>query len=263
MTFHFRFLLPLAAVLGLALAGCMPPPTGAANEEKEPYFRKGEELAASQDLPGAMDAFEKTLEVNPHNALAHYRLGLLYEKEDPATAMYHFNRFLKRSPDPALAERARERVTACRTALAQTVALSMMPSTDRLQKEMERLTLENRDLKQRVDGWEKYAARVQQQQPASPPELPRSGEPPVPNLATSAPPRLPETPVLREAQTRSEPPPPAERMPALRTHRVRSGETPTSIAKKYNVNVNALLRANPRLEARRMKPGDAVTIPAR
>jgi tetratricopeptide (TPR) repeat protein len=146
-------LVPLAAALGLALSGCFPPPTGAGDEEKEPYFRKGEELASSQDIPGAVEAFEKALEVNPHNSLAHYRLGLLCEREDPATAMYHFNCFLKRSRDPALSERARERVTACRTVLAQSVALSMTPGLERLQKEVERLTLTNRDLALRLDSW--------------------------------------------------------------------------------------------------------------
>lgn len=263
MTFSFRFVfLPLAAALVLALAGCFPPPTGAADEEKEPYFRKGEELAASQDIPGAVEAFEKALEVNPHNSLAHYRLGLLYEKEDPATAMYHFNHFLKRSRDPALAERARERVTACRTALAQTVALTMMPSTDRLQKEVERLTLENRDFKQRLAGWEKWAAQPRQQPQASP-ELPPPPQPPGSQSLTSAPPQAGESPLLREAPLRREPAPEPSPAPAARTHRVRSGETPTAIARKYSVTVSALLRANPRLDPRRMKPGDTVTIPGR
>ena len=257
MTFRFSLVLvPLAAVLGLALAGCFPPPAGPADEEKEPYFRKGEELAASQDIPGAVDAFEKALEVNPHNSLAHYRLGLLYEKEDPATAMYHFNRFLKRSRDPALAERARERVTACRTALAQTVALSMTPGLERLQKEVERLTLTNRDLAMRLDGWEKWAARNRQQ----PQPVPES---PAPNPATSAPPRAVETPAAPPDSPSRETRPVPDAAPASRTHRVRSGETPTTIAKKYSVSVNALLKANPRLEPRRMKPGDTLTIPAR
>jgi LysM repeat protein len=44
---------------------------------------------------------------------------------------------------------------------------------------------------------------------------------------------------------------------------VRSGETPSSIAKKYGLGVNALLKANPRVEPRRMRPGDTLTIPVR
>lgn len=257
-------LAPLAALLGLVLVGCLPPPAGTATEEREPYFRKGEELAASQDTQGAIEAFEKALEVNPHNTLARYRLGLLYEKEDPATAMYHFNHFLKRTTDPALAERARERVTACRTTLAQSAALTMMPSTDRLQKDVERLTLENRDLKQRLEGWEKYAARLRQQQTAPLVETPSPVEPPGQTGNSPAPGRAPETTVAREpAPVRREVAPEPEKAAASRTHRVRSGETPTSIARSYKIPLNSLLRANPRLDPRRMKPGDTLVIPAR
>jgi hypothetical protein len=45
--------------LGLALAGCLPPPAGSGDEAKEPYFRRGEELAASQDVPGAGRGFRE------------------------------------------------------------------------------------------------------------------------------------------------------------------------------------------------------------
>ena len=47
-----------------------------------------------------------------------------------------------------------------------------------------------------------------------------------------------------------------------RTHTVAPGETPVAIAKRYGIRVEALMAANPRLEPRRMRVGQAVSIPA-
>lgn len=270
MTFRVLPLLPLmSASLLLVLAGCMPPPASPGDEEKEPYFRKAEELAASQDIPGAIDAFEKTLEVNPHNSLAHYRLGLLHEKTDPAIALYHFGQFRKRTHDQSLVERAREREAACRTALAQSVATTMAPGADRLQKEIERwqkeaerLSITNRELYARVEGWEQWAARTRLQQQSSQ-DSPRTTEPVEP--ATGAAARNPARTVepAREPATGARTPPPGPPPSSTRVHRVRSGETPSSIAKSYKIPLSSLMRANPRLEARRMRAGDSILIPAR
>lgn len=49
----------------------------------------------------AIAAYEKSLELNPNNADAHYNLGLLYEKfkGDPDTATFHYNKYLELKPD--------------------------------------------------------------------------------------------------------------------------------------------------------------------
>ena len=52
------------------------------------------------------------------------------------------------------------------------------------------------------------------------------------------------------------------RQPAPRTHTVKAGETPSLIARKYGVKVEALMAANPKLDARRLQVGQALTIPA-
>ena len=53
------------------------------------------------DYQGAIQAFEESLEANPHSAAAHFELGWLYdEKEsDPAAAIYHYQQYLKLSPE--------------------------------------------------------------------------------------------------------------------------------------------------------------------
>jgi N-acetylmuramoyl-L-alanine amidase len=47
-----------------------------------------------------------------------------------------------------------------------------------------------------------------------------------------------------------------------RTHTVKSGDTPTTIARKYSVKVEALMAANPKLDARRMRVGQVVAVPS-
>ena len=47
-----------------------------------------------------------------------------------------------------------------------------------------------------------------------------------------------------------------------RTHTVKAGETPSLIARKYGVKVDALMAANPKLDPRRMQVGQALIIPA-
>jgi len=49
---------------------------------------------------------------------------------------------------------------------------------------------------------------------------------------------------------------------AARTHMVKSGETPAAIARKYGVRLDALMAANPKVDARRMQIGQSLTIPA-
>jgi len=248
----------LTLILAVVLAGCLPPISSPSDEEKEPFFRKGKELVNTTDFPGATDAFEKALEINPHNALAHYELGLLCEKDDQAAAMYHFAKFLKLRPTVPQAERARERLAACRQVLAQSAALSMTPNIQATQRELERLTVENRDLKLQIEAWKKWYGTQQRSGGTSPQSLPTPTNPPLTRSPATtltnppAPTRIPQPePVVR---------PP---MPERKLHTVRGGETPAAIARNYGVSLNALLEANPTLDPRRMRVGQSVTIPAK
>jgi len=40
------------------------------------------------------------------------------------------------------------------------------------------------------------------------------------------------------------------------------GETPSVIARRYGVKLTALMAANPRVDARRLQVGQALTVPA-
>jgi LysM repeat protein len=50
---------------------------------------------------------------------------------------------------------------------------------------------------------------------------------------------------------------------SARTHAVKSGETPASIARQYGIKLDSLMSANPGLDARRMRVGQALNIPSR
>ena len=77
--------------LGVALIGCTPSGQSPLSEEKEPHFVLGKSRVNAMDYQGAMEAFEQSLEANPHSAAAHFELGWLNDEKtsDPAAAIYH------------------------------------------------------------------------------------------------------------------------------------------------------------------------------
>src|SRR3954447_11365693 len=101
-----------AGAILVCLAGCLPQGSSQVEEEKEPYFLEGKSRVNAMDYAGAVESFERALEVNPRSASAHFELGWLYDQResDPAAAIYHYMRFLKAHPQGDKAERAKARV---------------------------------------------------------------------------------------------------------------------------------------------------------
>src|SRR5258706_119260 len=96
----------LALICSAALYGCIPAGPGQAGEEKEPHFQAGRARVNAMDYTGAIEAFEKALEVNPHSGAAHFELGWLFADKDPnpAAAIYHYEQYLRLRPDAENAE---------------------------------------------------------------------------------------------------------------------------------------------------------------
>ncbi len=203
------------------------------------------------DYAGAIEAFEKALETNPHSAAAHFELGWLYADKVPnaATAIYHYEQFLKLRPHAENAETIKQHIFRLKQDLAK--AVLPLPSTPGVQRELEQLAEENRQLKDEVLKWRAYYAS---HNPASA-NAPGAGATiPLPNagaVSSSSGGGDQRSPVKSD--------PPA----ATRTHKVQPGETPSAIAKKYGVKVEALLAANPGLNPRRMQVGQSLNLPAR
>ena len=246
----------LLALTCLFWTGCFPSAEGNVDEQKDPHYLAGRTLVASQDFKGAIEEFEKALEVNPRSASAHFELGWLYEEhvKDFAAAIYHYDRHLRYRPDSPSSDRARERIKACKMDLAKTEVLG--PVNQSMLRDLERLNAENTLLKRQIETLQsQLAARptrpaqnVESSSPATVaggnasaprPESPRHTQPPAP------------APIYRE-------PKPA---PARKTHVVKSGETVASIARLYGVRLEKLLGANPALDPRRLKVGQTVIIP--
>jgi hypothetical protein len=262
---------PWQALLGCGLvavwmAGCTPGPGGPLEEQKEPYYRLGKARVNGMDYTGAVEAFQRALEVNPRSASAHFELGWLYDVKvpDPAAAVYHYERYLQLRPRAENADIVRQRILACKQELARSVL--PLPISPGLQREFEQLAEENRRLKADLARWQSYAADLARALsnatastvtpatgPSSPPPDTRGGEPRVTQMPTTA----PQGTGSATPSTQANPRPDA----GWRVHVVQPGETPTRIARRYGVGVQALLDANPGLDPRRMRVGQQIRVP--
>jgi LysM repeat protein len=248
-----------AVCIGITLSGCLPSGPNQSDEEKEPHFVLGKSRINAMDYQGAIQAFEESLEVNPHSAAAHFELGWLYdEKEsDPAAAIYHYRQYLKLSPDAGNAEVIKQRIESCKQQLAADVL--PLPSTPAAQKQINQLIEQNQQLQDEVNKWRAYyASQLAAKNQASPtpgPGVAQSAANPVspqPAQNVSAPVSQPG----RDRPARSTP-----TKATTRTHIVTAGETAVRIARRYGIPLDALLAANPGLVPRRMRVGQVLNIP--
>jgi tetratricopeptide (TPR) repeat protein len=241
----------LAVLLCASLNGCIPSSQSRIEEEKEPHFLAGKNCINSMDYRGAIEEFEKALEVNPHSASAHFQLGWLFEEKepDPAAAIYHYQQSLRLRPNSENAEWIKQRIMNCKQDLAKTVL--PLPITPGMQRQFEQLADENKRLREENDLLKKELANRAAMQANS-------------DGAHSVPVR--QTPVAQNSSavqnsvsaetSRAHQPP-----PAMRTHTVESGDSPYSIAKKYGVKLDSFMAANPGLDPKRLKIGQTVRIP--
>lgn len=253
-----RRLLP-SLLLASCLAGCIPTRDAGAEEEREPHFQRGREMARTKDYRGAAEAFERAVEANPRSASAHFELGLLGETQinDPAAAIYHYERFLRLRPTSDKADIARQRVNNCKLELAKHFLLtsnapSVQKEMDKLRTEIERLGLENNQLKRHFENLAVPGSPAPKPMPAPPqavlvPIAAKLTEPPAAAAKTPTP-----TPTASAASA----------TPARRTYAVKAGETPEVIARRHGVKIEALMAANPGLDPKRMKIGQTLNIPA-
>jgi LysM repeat protein len=249
-----------AVWIGITLSGCLPSDQSPSDEEKEPHYVLGLSRVNAMDYQGAIQAFEESLEVNPHSAAAHFQLAMLYENKepDPAAAIYHYQQYLKFNPNAGNAEIIKQHIASCKQELAADVM--PLPSTPAAQKQINQLIEQNQQLQDEVNKWRAYyasqTATKNQSAPVPNSEVVPSSANPVStqatqNVSTSAGQSGEDHPVRSSAARATS-----------HTHMVAAGETAVRIARRYGVSLDALLAANPGLEPRRMRVGQALNIPS-
>jgi tetratricopeptide (TPR) repeat protein len=255
------FLGVLPLLVGAVLSGCLPSAQGPQDEEREPHFLAGMSRLRDLNYPGAIESFEKALEVNPQSAAAHFQLGCLFDQKqpDPARAIYHYSEYLRLRPKAPNTNEVKMIITTCKQELARQVLVVSAPN-ERIQRELERLVVENKRIKEELDQWQAYAHRLETMTNPPPAAAPlRSMPGPVAGGATARPATAGAGPVSSPgAGSRAAAPPSA----APRSHVVKPGETMAIIARQYNVRLEALMSANPKVTARRMRAGQTLVIPA-
>jgi tetratricopeptide (TPR) repeat protein len=236
----------LALLLILSMSGCLPANQGAMDEEKEPHFLEGRNAINSLDFKGAIEEFEKSLEVNPHNSRAHAQLGWLYEEKelDPASAIYHYQKYLRLRPDSHNAEVIRQHIMNCKQDLAKTVL--PLPITPGMQRQFDQMQDELKRLREENERWKNAYTSLRSQVPTNPPNTA------IVQSQPAVPPRVPASTFTPTAI------PPRSR---FRAHTVQAGETPAAISRKYGVRLDAMMAANPSLEPKRMRVGQVLNIP--
>ena len=258
----------------VALVGCAPPPDGQTEEERDQFYRLGSQLVKERDYKGAIDSFEKSLELNPRSVKAHYELGLLYENRmnEPAIALFHYKQVLRLQPNGHPAEIVLARMKGCEQEIAKNVALVQVDPA--VMAELERLKEENRRLQRDLETMRALAASAVPSYTNPAPSDLRSPEPtptpkrpptdggvsrratPTNSIATPKPPKLGNP---SGATLGGHPPPTRPRV--FRTHVVRDRETFTAIARQYGVGVASLRSANPSVRPERLRPGQSLAIP--
>lgn len=276
----------LAAVL-LAVAGGCSMDSGPIDEEKEPHYVLGKSRVNAMDYQGAIEAFQESLEVNPHSAQAHYQLAILYDNQDsvadPAAAIYHYRQCLKYDPSFPNADAIKGRIDACKQKLAADVL--QLPSTPAAQQQLERLTEENRRLHDQLAQWQTYYAAQQAAARTNPP-APQYNYSPQPTYSSqSSQPQVtsltPDDVTPQSATTtssssgastaasqhrytassRSDSNRYDSRISRPHTHVVLGGETLASIARIHGISLQSLEEANPYVNPRKLKAGQVLNLP--
>lgn len=281
----------LLVILATALwGGCSPDDFLVADEDRERNFQRARDAERLGDFEAASEYYERALEKNSRAPTVHLGYASLCEGQlrRYADAVYHYQRYLRLRPEDPKAEDIRRRITNCTERLATSVPLVVRSET--IARDLAAVRTENLGLRAQLTNLfifsvqasnevrrlslalsqsqaqlQSYAQALAQAQAAGAGQSPGGG-----GSVLGAGGGLPGSSgftgagVARGAGSRSPATPRStESAAGVRTHRVRSGETMDRIARQYGITLSALQRANPRIDARYMRSGMDLKIPAR
>lgn len=290
---------PLLLLACFLLAGCDAFLGGDTDDSKNALLAKARTQREQYDYAGAVALYEKALEANPRLLRAHWELGLVSadSTKDYAKAIYHLQRLLELQPDWKQADDARRIIGSCKLELAksapfgpdtpegQKLISAIMPRLHAVSAQVRTqetiiagLTLTNNQLLWLNLQLREQLQKLQTSQSAPPAARPPaigggtvpSPVPPLPNtLSASPPPPAPATiakPAPRPVAPRTPTPTPkpaTATAPSGRTYQIKSGDTLASICSRYKVTIQALQKANPQFNPKRIEAGMVLRIPSR
>jgi LysM repeat protein len=267
MSFFGKWNPTLLAAACFVAGGCSQMDQGAMDEEKEPHFVLGKARVNAMNYTGAIEAFEESLEANPHSAQAHFQLAMLYENQesDPASAIYHYQQYLKYDPKAENADLITQHIATCKQQLATDVL--QLPSTPAVQQQLEKLAAENRSLHDQLAQWQAAYFALKTNPPVAPNNVAPQNNFSTPPQATSLTPddvttANPAAPSRATASAQKPAAPAPQKIPAARTHKVVTGETLAAIARKHGVSLQALEEANPYVNPKKLKAGQVLNLPS-
>ena len=261
-------LLMCAAIL---LSGC-----GKSDERNHPLFQKGKRAQSVGNGEDAAEFFHKFLARRPDSVYVHLQLATVYDEllDEPLTAAYHYRQYLRLVPDAPDAEEVRSWLKICEkrcyenlkkefsespaatadelpaTPAVATAAGSgtttetvSAPAAPADSADTAALAAAEKEVKELKALLEQYRSRHQLMQR----ELEKFRQS---TANTAAPDTTANAGVADTA--------------AASTYRVQPGDTPGGIARKvYGKSslYTVILRANPDLDARKLKPGMLIKVP--
>ena len=246
--------------------GCRPLSNSSTDEEKEAHFLAGKKYRSNRQHEKAIRAFEQSLLVIPNSASAHFQLGSLYLEEEfqnPARAIYHFEKMLRLREDHHLAEEVRNHIDKCKMKIAGEVG--PLPGSTQTSEEINRLLRENKELE---EDKEKLKGKVSQLQgeigklklSLNGMAAPRSSPPNSGGENLLAGQNPPPPAVNRSLPTAANPPKPPENRRFIK-HILDQGDSFYALARKYGSSAKAIQRANPSMHPKRLQIGAVVNIP--
>ncbi len=271
----------------LLVTGCDLLHRGETDERREANFQAGYNQALQGLYDDAIRSYQRALDANPRNAIAHREMGFLLrnQKHDYATAVYHLRRCQqilasrndRDAKDPTIEE-------AIRQALLQlAIEFSSQIGQQQNQARSDDLKRRNAELEATVQRLTQQLALSTQASGAAGP----AGRPaPVTPVSTNIPSLAGTTGHIAAAGRGPTAPPadtsvtshPAPKKSAMnsasptnaagtgsshgpRTHIVRTGEIPAAIARSHGITVQQLMAANKGLDPRHLKVGQSLNLP--
>ncbi len=233
----------------------------AGDDEREPFYLKGQDHVRQLNYEEAINSFHKALELNPQSAAAHKELGILYEKHkgDPAAAIYHYRRYLKLMPESPLAKDIEDRVAGCQIDLVE--EMKRTGAIDLRRKEVVELQAKLTQLEQQHAVLKHESDVLRQRLQTVNPALANIVPSPQPTPPAPAPQSPTSKAADKSAKQTAPTAAPVTSATAAKKHTVGASENPTSIARRYGIKAQDLIAANPGLDPKRLVIGQTLTIP--